>query len=127
VRTRTTGMWWGIAVEAPDPPALARFYATLLDWPVVEEQPGTAVLATSPTGPFVVFQQADGYVPPVWPPQDGQQRPMLHLDVQVGDLDEAVAEAVSLGATLAQEQPQPHVRVLLDPVGHPFCLVRDDG
>jgi catechol 2,3-dioxygenase-like lactoylglutathione lyase family enzyme len=120
-------MWWGVAVEAPDPPALARFWSTLLDWPVVEEQPGTAVVATSPTGPFVVFQQADGYVPPVWPPQDGRQRPMLHLDIQVGDLDEAVAEAVALGATVAEEQPQLHVRVLLDPAGHPFCLVRDDG
>lgn len=33
-------------------------------------------------------QRADGYVPPVWPPQP---------------------------------------RVLLDPAGHPFCLVRDEG
>ncbi|MCZ2820291.1 VOC family protein [Modestobacter sp. VKM Ac-2977] len=65
--------------------------------------------------------------PPVWPPVAGEQRPMMHLDVQVGDLDDAVAEAVALGATLAQDQPQPDVRVLLDPAGHPFCLVRDDG
>ncbi len=27
------------------------------------------------------------------------------------------------GATLADTQPQDDVRVLLDPVGHPFCLV----
>ena len=52
---------------------------------------------------------------------------MMHLDVQVGDLDDAAAEAVALGATLAGHQPQDHVRVLLDPAGHPFCLVRDDG
>ena len=31
----------------------------------------------------------------------GEQRPMMHFDFQVGDLDSAVAEAVALGATLA--------------------------
>jgi hypothetical protein len=42
--------------------------------------------------------------------------------VEVDDLQEAVDAAVGLGATVAQFQPQEHVRVLLDPVGHPFCL-----
>jgi hypothetical protein len=50
---------------------------------------------------------------------------MMHFDFQVGDLDSAVAEAVELGATLAMSQPQENVRVLLDPAGHPFCLVLD--
>ncbi len=74
-----------------------------------------------------MFQETAGYRAPVWPPADGAQRPMMHLDVQVGDLDSAVAEAIDLGATLAGHQPQKHVRVLLDPAGHPFCLCRDDG
>ena len=74
-----------------------------------------------------MFQQAHGYRAPVWPPAEGQQRPMVHLDFQVGDLDEAVADALALGATLADAQPQEHVRVLLDPAGHPFCLVLDLG
>ena len=47
---------------------------------------------------------------------------MMHLDFQVGDLEAAVDDAVALGATLAAFQPQANVRVLLDPVGHPFCL-----
>jgi len=50
---------------------------------------------------------------------------MMHFDFQVEDLDEAVAEAVALGATLAMHQPQENVRVLFDPAGHPFCLCRD--
>jgi hypothetical protein len=29
---------------------------------------------------------------------------------------------VACGATLAEFQPQAHVRVYLDPEGHPFCL-----
>jgi hypothetical protein len=32
VRSRTKGMWWGTAIEAPDPAALARFYPELLGW-----------------------------------------------------------------------------------------------
>ena len=46
----------------------------------------------------------------------------VHLDLQVDDLDEAVAYAVECGAELADLQPQETVRVLVDPAGHPFCL-----
>jgi len=45
VRSRTDGMWWGTAIEAPDPGALAKFYSELLGWP--------------------------GYLAAVWPPVDG--------------------------------------------------------
>ena len=79
----------------------------------------------SPGRAFLVFQQATGYQAPTWPPVDGAQRPMMHLDFQVGALQAAVAEAVALGAELAAAQPQEDVRVLLDPAGHPFCLVLD--
>jgi catechol 2,3-dioxygenase-like lactoylglutathione lyase family enzyme len=125
MRSRSSGMWWGTAIEAPDPGGLARFYSALLGWPLVHEEPGTAVVAT-PQGVYLVFQEAEGYQRPVWPPQDGRQRPMAHFDFQVGDLAEAVAEAVALGATVAGHQPQEQVRVLLDPAGHPFCLCLDE-
>ena len=119
-------MWWGTAIEAPDPSGLARFYAELLGWPIGHEEPGTAIVAAGPQGPFLTFQQAEGYRTPVWPPVDGAQRPMMHFDFQVGDLDSAVAEAVALGATVADFQPQENVRVLFDPAGHPFCLCLDE-
>ncbi len=122
MKSRVQGMWWGTAMEAPDPVALARFYAQLLGWPVGHEEPGLAIVGPPPGGVFLVFQQAEGYRAPVWPPVDGSQRPMMHFDFQVGDLDEAVAEAVELGATVAESQPQDHVRVMFDPAGHPFCL-----
>jgi predicted enzyme related to lactoylglutathione lyase len=119
-------MWWGAAIEAPDPGALARFYSQLLGWPIGHEEPGTAILAAPQGSTYIVFQQADGYQAPVWPPVDGEQRPMMHFDFQVGDLDSAVAEAVALGASVATDQPQQNVRVLLDPAGHPFCLCLDE-
>jgi hypothetical protein len=50
---------------------------------------------------------------------------MIHLDIGVADLAAGVAWALQAGATLAEHQPQPDVRVLLDPAGHPFCLFLD--
>ncbi|MFJ8495009.1 VOC family protein [Streptomyces sp. NPDC094038] len=127
MRSRTNGMWWGTALEAPDPALLARFYAELLEWPIVHEEPGTAVVAPPQGAVYVVFQEAAGHRPPTWPPVDGEQRAMMHLDFQVADLEGAVAEAVAKGAVLAPEQPRDDVRVLFDPAGHPFSLCRDDG
>jgi Glyoxalase-like domain len=54
------------------------------------------------------------------------QRAMMHLDLQVEDLDAAVADAVALGARVAEFQPQDDVRVRLDPAGHPVCLCLDE-
>ncbi len=51
---------------------------------------------------------------------------MMHLDIQVDDLDAATVDAVDLGARAAEFQPQANVRDLLDPAGRPFCLCRDD-
>jgi predicted enzyme related to lactoylglutathione lyase len=119
-------MWWGTAIEAPDPSALANFYSQLLGWTVAHEEAGTTILSAPEGSIYVVFQEASDYEPPVWPPETSKQRPMMHFDFQVGDLDEAVDEAVALGATVAQHQPQTNVRVLLDPAGHPFCLCREE-
>ncbi|GII51731.1 glyoxalase [Planotetraspora thailandica] len=125
MRSRAAGMWWGTAIEAPDPGALARFYSELLGWPIGHEEPGTVIVPAPQGGVYLVFQQAADYQAPVWPPADGEQRPMMHFDFQVGDLDSAVADAVALGASPAAAQPQENVRVLLDPAGHPFCLCLD--
>lgn len=128
LRGRTDNLWWGTAIEAPDPEALAAFYSSLLGWPVVHREPGTVVLKPPQDGVYMVFQRADGYVPPVWPPAAGGQRPMMHLDIEVMDLDAATADAVALGARLAEHQPRENGRVLLDPAGHPVCLCLDqDG
>jgi predicted enzyme related to lactoylglutathione lyase len=126
MRSRTGDMWWGAAIEASDPSRLVRFYSELLGWPIRHEEPGTAILG-APHRSFVVFQKATDYRAPVWPTVEGEQRPMMHFDFQVGDLDSATEEALALGASLATAQPQENVRVLLDPDGHPFCLCRDDG
>ncbi len=125
MRGRAENGWWGVVIDAPEPLALARFYAQVLGWQVVGDDPDHAVVA-APTGlVYLAVQRNPDYVPPVWPAEPGRQQMMLHLDVEVTVLDEAVADALRLGAHLTAYRTAPSVRVLLDPAGHPFCLYRD--
>lgn len=107
-------------LDTPDPRGLARFYATMLGWPIGTDDPEWVTLR--PGGPGLSFQLEADHVPPVWPAGPGDPRMQAHLDVAVDDLDAAVEFARSLGGTLAEFQPQADVRVMLDPAGHPFCL-----
>jgi catechol 2,3-dioxygenase-like lactoylglutathione lyase family enzyme len=107
---------------ASDPPELGAFYARLLGWTVVTNYPGWVMVKPPSGGTGLSFQIEEEYVRPVWPPKPGEQQMMSHLDIAVGDLDAGVAWALEAGATLADFQPQEHVRVMLDPAGHPFCL-----
>jgi hypothetical protein len=76
-------MWWGCAIEAPDPHQLATFYSELLEWPIVHHEPGTTILGVPEGSIYLVFQEATGCRAPVWPPAEDDQRPMMHLDFQV--------------------------------------------
>jgi catechol 2,3-dioxygenase-like lactoylglutathione lyase family enzyme len=123
---RSTKHWLGVVLDAPDASALAHFYERLLGWTVYKDTPGWATIAPSETAGYnLSFQTEPTYVRPVWPSEPGKPIMMLHLDFEVDDLDDAVGYAVGVGAELADVQPQEDVRVLLDPVGHPFCLYVD--
>ena len=111
----------------PDPRGLARFYQRLLGWPIRDDEAEWATLRPEDGSTGLSFQLEADHVPPVWPPEPGAQQMQLHLDLQVTDLEGAAQDAVALGATLPEFQPQEDVRVLLDPAGHPFCLCRDEG
>ncbi|MGW4151779.1 VOC family protein [Micromonospora chersina] len=109
-------------LDAPDARELAGFYERLLGWSRDEDEPDWVVLAASGGGAGLAFQTEPAYVRPVWPAGPGDPQMMAHLDIKVDDLDAASAYAVSVGATVADFQPQDDVRVHLDPAGHPFCL-----
>ncbi len=128
----------GPVLDARDAVELARFYAALLGWTVKDEAAGDGgswALIESPSGELKMeFQGADDYLPPVWPNAAGEQQMMMHIDIAVevigSDADPhalffaRVENAVSLGAEVAAHQPRPdQFTVLLDPAGHPFCLV----
>ena len=125
---RTTKSWFGVVLDTRDAQALARFYADLLGWQVFTDDPGWATVAPSKDAGYnLAFQREEHHVRPVWPAGPGDPEMQLHLDLEVDDLEQAVAWARECGAELAQFQPQETVRVLLDPAGHPFCLYVDDG
>ena len=106
----------------PDPGALARFYQRLLGWQIGSEEPDWVTLRPADGVPGLSFQREARHVPPTWPAGGGDQQMQVHLDIEVDDLEAAVATAVEAGARVASVQPQDDVRVLLDPAGHPFCL-----
>jgi catechol 2,3-dioxygenase-like lactoylglutathione lyase family enzyme len=114
--------WWGVVLDAPDVGLLARFYSALRGWPIWKEDASDAALDLGEGVAYLSIQYNPGYVRPVWPAAPGRQQMMVHLDFEVTDLEAAVAHALSLGAELADHQPQDNVRVMLDPAGHPFCL-----
>jgi catechol 2,3-dioxygenase-like lactoylglutathione lyase family enzyme len=115
-----------VNLSCPDPRPLARFYAELLGMVVTEESPDWILLEPPNGGVGLAFQPESGYRPPTWPARPGEQQMMVHLEIAVDDLEEALARALSLGATAAEFQPQADVRVCLDPAGHPFCLYLPD-
>jgi Glyoxalase-like domain len=114
--------YWGVVLDAPDPHALVRFYADLLDWEIYVDDTDDAGVAPPDGVTYLAIQRSPTYERPVWPNEPGKQQMMLHLDFEVEDLQAAVEHAIELGAELAEFQPQDNVRVMLDPVGHPFCL-----
>jgi catechol 2,3-dioxygenase-like lactoylglutathione lyase family enzyme len=104
---------------------MADFYGRLLGWEVTASEPQWVLMRDPEGGTGLSFQAEPGYRAPAWPEQKAAQDKMLHLDIQVDDLDAAVEHAVASGARLADLQPQERVRVMLDPAGHPFCLFLD--
>ncbi|WP_326560493.1 VOC family protein [Micromonospora sp. NBC_01796] len=112
----------GIVLDSPDAQELAAFYRRLLGWNVEQDEPDWVKLSAPVGGAGLSFQTESAYVRPTWPAGPDDQQMMLHLDIEVDDLEVAGAHALAAGATLADFQPQDDVRVYLDPAGHPFCL-----
>ncbi|MEU1162300.1 VOC family protein [Streptomyces sp. NPDC005921] len=95
--------WWGVVLEAPDPQALARFYAELLGWEIVKEEPDGAAVAPPEGVAYLAFQLSEGYVPPVWPARAGAQRmPML-----TGSAPEVLAQRNPHGQPQVKDQTCP--------------------
>jgi hypothetical protein len=106
----------GVSLDCADPAELAEFYLRLLGGRVLWSRPSS--VGVQVPGGLLIPQRVESYRPPQWPGSS-----IVHLDLTAGDrLDEPVQRAVALGARLADPQPDPRWRVLLDPAGHPFCI-----
>jgi catechol 2,3-dioxygenase-like lactoylglutathione lyase family enzyme len=109
-----------IALDCPDPHALAEFWSALLGQPITYESPTWVVVAANETSSGLAFQLAPDHRAPTWPRAEVPQQ--IHLDVMVEDVEEAGRRVVDLGARRLDGEG-----VFADPGGHPFCLVRRPG
>jgi catechol 2,3-dioxygenase-like lactoylglutathione lyase family enzyme len=121
--------WTGVCLDCADADELAQFYGRLLGWEITIRDGGWIAMRDPAAGVGLAFQEERWYQPPVWPERPGAKDKMLHLEIKVDDIEAAVAQAVSVGATVAAPQPDDRapdqLRVMLDPAGHPFCLYVD--
>lgn len=109
-----------ITIDCADADAQARFYAAALGWDITEnEGPYSAISNGELT---IEFTALETYRPPEWPDERGAKQ--FHLELMVDDLDEAAAALLASGATQPEFQPGgERFRVLIDPTGHPFCII----
>ncbi|WP_430334075.1 VOC family protein [Rhodococcus sp. ACT016] len=113
-----------ITLDCTDPRVLAEFWQGLLGGEIVHASEKFVSVRT-PVMLLTAIRVAD-HRAPTWP--EGSVPKQIHLDLVVEDLDVGVADAVRLGARVAEDQFAPELcRVLLDPAGHPFCLCRPRG
>ncbi|MFF3980494.1 VOC family protein [Streptomyces sp. NPDC055808] len=114
-----------VALDCPDPEALAAFYAAVLGGEVKNDHEDWYELNAT-GGHRIAFQRAPGHTPPEWPRGDRNSQ-QAHLDFDVQDIDAAEQQVLSLGATpldLDDRGGERGFRVYADPAGHPFCLCR---
>jgi len=108
-----------VSLDTSDPAGLSAFYRELLDLEVFFESEDFVALKGA--GILVTMQRVEDHRAPSWP--TGEVPKQLHLELAVGDLEEAESKALAIGASKADAQPNPDAwRVLIDPAGHPFCI-----
>ncbi|MET3923803.1 VOC family protein [Arthrobacter sp. UYEF20] len=123
-----------VILDCPDALELSRFYANILGWQVEEGSdrhfatlapPGGGITPDNPDGQTTLaFQRIDDWVKPTWP--GGAHPQQFHLDLSVPNIEAAEPAVIDAGAMVHPHQPSKDrgFRVYLDPVGHPFCLIR---
>jgi catechol 2,3-dioxygenase-like lactoylglutathione lyase family enzyme len=129
--------WSGVCIDCLDAEELAQFYGTIFGWATIARDSSTDrtggsgwILMSGPDGgPTVSFQAEEWYQRPTWPEVDHLPTKMMHFEVSVASLDEAVSEVTRAGGRVAPHQPpdrdHQRLRVMLDPAGHPFCLCEE--
>lgn len=116
---------WNVVLDSDNASELSIFYEKMLGWTRFPGEEYTVLANVEQQGfpTWITFQQVDDYVPPVWPGVPGAQQQMAHLDFHVENVEEAVKWALACGATMSPVQFEDLWRVMLDPAGHPFCLL----
>jgi predicted enzyme related to lactoylglutathione lyase len=101
-----------VTFDAADPSASARFWSALLDAPADPDDP-TSLPSALPGGGGLYFQAV---------PEPKIAKNRVHLDLAVTDIEQASARVVALGGRVLGDVES--WRVMADPEGNEFCLVR---
>jgi catechol 2,3-dioxygenase-like lactoylglutathione lyase family enzyme len=114
--------WAALTIDCPDPPALADFYAAVLDGTITRRRADGAFVETP--GMFLTFRADPDHRPTTWPAREVPLH--SHFELVVADVPEAVRRCLELGAVQRDEPDpdDPNLVVLRDPAGNPFCLIR---
>ncbi len=120
--------WGGVVIDSTDPQRLARFWAAVLGYDIVEDSPGWVVTQDSNGGlPLLVCQGINSHV------QHGAATPQgnkFHLDVGLGpgrspeQVRAFMARLEQLGAQRVERVDAPGQDVhwiWADPEGNVFC------
>jgi hypothetical protein len=126
-RSQRSGLvqWSVMTVDCPEPNVMADFYAALLGGTVTRRIAGEANVDAG--GKLINFRATREYRPPTWP---SPEVPMhAHFEYVVEDPHAAAQQLLPLGASLAvhQDPENPNLLVMLDPAGHPFCLIHSSA
>lgn len=116
---------WNTVLDSDHADELSSFYEKLLGWTRFQGEEYTVLVNLEQEGvpTWITFQQVDDYTPPVWPATLDEQQQMAHLDFHVADVEAGVRHALACGATLSDIQFDERWRVMIDPAGHPFCIL----
>jgi hypothetical protein len=110
--------WEQVIVDAADPAGLGRWWATALEWVVVNDDPEEFEIRPAPDRlPGLLFARV---------PELKTLKNRLHLDFRPDDRDAAVVRLLGLGATRADvgQTGEEGWHVLADPEGNQFCLLQ---
>jgi len=112
-----------VTLDSDNPKALADFYRKLLGWERYHDDGEYIYISPGERSMQLIFQENADYQRPAWPTEREKQQQMIHLDFYTDDLEKEVKRAIEYGAKLAEVQYSDGWRVMIDPAGHPFCIV----
>lgn len=117
---RAVAQFLSIVIDCRAPQTLSSFWQALVGG---EIDPRTAItdwvsLRNVPPLGYLSFQQVPG---------ERSVKNRVHIDLDVDDIEEAVASAVGMGATAfgdVVDEGTGLLQVMLDPEGNEFCFIR---
>ncbi len=123
-----------VIFDCRHPASLARFWAAVLDEYQVApydhdelERLRSMGILDPEDDPTVLVERTSGASPRLWfqrVPEVKLVKNRVHIDLEADDVEAELERLLELGATLAPEQANDGLVVLLDPEGNEFCLLR---